>query len=122
MFYSTDAIFMYTNLKLKKIITPFLYKSFQYSIKIIVLYTFQFVRGNKFNTYAIVYVLQIIIALIIYISIILSNLGLMMIFYELNIQYEILLNGLDNAFTYRKKNKFEILFNNCIRHHQIIIE
>lgn len=50
------------------------------------------------------------------------NLGFQLILYELNDQFEKLLVGINTAFTYRKENKFQNLFIDCIRHHQLIIK
>lgn len=50
------------------------------------------------------------------------NFGLMIILYEMNNQFELLLSGIKDAFSHRMGQQFQEYFIDCIRHHQIIIK
>jgi len=73
--------------------------------------------------FGIIYTLQVIFTIILYISVLSFNLGLMVFLNELTNQFEILLDGINDAFKYRMdKLQFQTRFIDCIRHHQIIIK
>jgi len=72
--------------------------------------------------YGIIYVVQVIFTIILYISVLSFNLGFMVFLNELTNQFEMLLDGINDAFKYKMDKQFQTLFIDCIRHHQIIIK
>ncbi|XP_029342311.1 uncharacterized protein LOC107882321 [Acyrthosiphon pisum] len=80
------------------------------------------VDTNKLSMYGIIYTLQVIFTIILYISVLSFNLGYMVFLNELITQFEMLLNGINDAFKYKMDKQFQTLFIDCIRHHQIIIK
>lgn len=62
------------------------------------------------------------ISIILNVSLASFNIGLIVIFNELNIQFQMLLDELRNAFKYRTEEKFKKLFVDCVYHHQLIIK
>lgn len=72
--------------------------------------------------YGIIYTLQIIFTICLFISVLSFNLGFMVFLNELNTQFEMLLDGINDAFKYKMNKQFSTLFIDCIRHHQIIIK
>lgn len=63
-----------------------------------------------------------VFSVLVYVGVATVNLGIVVILYELNSQYDMLLDELKNAFKYRMEKKFELLFINCINSHQLIIK
>lgn len=72
--------------------------------------------------YGIIYLVQSFFVLLVYISAGSYNLGFMIVLYELNNQYEILLEGIKNSFNFKMDHRFEKHFIECIRQHQLIIK
>ncbi|XP_025200899.1 odorant receptor 49b-like [Melanaphis sacchari] len=87
-----------------------------------VLFWPKIVDTNKISTYGIIYTVQIVLTVILYISTLSFNLGFMVFLNELTNQFEILLDGIDNAFKFKRDKQFQLFFIDCIRHHQIIIK
>lgn len=77
---------------------------------------------NDFKTYGIIYFLQFCFVQLVYLSAGSYNLGLVIILFELNNQYNLLLDELKNAFNQKTDEKFKDNFINCIRQHQLIIK
>lgn len=86
------------------------------------IFNLQIVDINKFSTYGIIYALQVIFTIILYISVLSFNLGFMVFLNEFTNQFEMLLDGINDAFKYKMDKQFQTLFIDCIRHHQIIIK
>jgi len=72
--------------------------------------------------YGIIYTLQVIFTISLYISVLSLNLGFMVFLNELTTQFEMLLDGINDAFKFKMDKQFPSLFIDCIRHHQIIIK
>ncbi|KAL4121352.1 hypothetical protein QTP88_013881 [Uroleucon formosanum] len=87
-----------------------------------VLFWPKIVDTNKLSMYGIIYTLQIIFTICLFISVLSFNLGFMVFLNELNTQFEMLLDGINDAFKYKMNKQFSTLFIDCIRHHQIIIK
>lgn len=66
--------------------------------------------------------MQTVLGTLIYVSTISLNFGLMVFFYELTYQFDLLLIGIKNAFHYRMDENFQNMFKDCICHHQTIIK
>ncbi|XP_027848734.2 uncharacterized protein LOC114128419 [Aphis gossypii] len=87
-----------------------------------VLFWPKIVDTNKISMYGIIYAVQVLFTVILYISSLSFNLGFMVFLNELTNQFEILLDGINDAFKYKRDKQFQPLFIDCIRHHQIIIK
>jgi len=72
--------------------------------------------------YGIIYAMQVIFTIILYISTLSFNLGFMVFLNEVTNQFEMLLDEIKDAFKYKRDKQFQPLFIDCIRHHQIIIK
>ncbi|XP_060843016.1 uncharacterized protein LOC132923183 isoform X2 [Rhopalosiphum padi] len=80
------------------------------------------VDTNKISMYGIIYAMQVIFTIILYISTLSFNLGFMVFLNEVTNQFEMLLDEIKDAFKYKRDKQFQPLFIDCIRHHQIIIK
>uniref|UniRef100_A0A2S2PJ41 Gustatory and odorant receptor 7 n=1 Tax=Schizaphis graminum TaxID=13262 RepID=A0A2S2PJ41_SCHGA len=87
-----------------------------------VLFWPKIVDTNKISMYGIIYSMQVIFTIVLYISTLSFNLGFMVFLNEVTNQFEMLLDEIKDAFKYKRDKQFQPLFIDCIRHHQVIIK
>lgn len=81
----------------------------------------QIVEINNYSTYGIMYLIQLTCCTVLYTSTT-FNFGIMVFWYELTCQFQILLNEVKEAFKHRMDHTFQKRFIECICHHQMIIK
>lgn len=69
-----------------------------------------------------VYLFQFVFGAFIYMSVASVNLGFMLMLFELDYQFEMLLIGFKDVFEFRMEQYFLNRFVDCVRHHQVIIK
>lgn len=84
-------------------------------------YMLQLFEVNNFGTYSCMYLINIGICIILYISVGSYTFAFLVFFLEISNQFELLLIGLKEAFDFRLNQLFETKFIDCVRHHQLII-
>lgn len=76
---------------------------------------------DYYHTFGVVYLAQIISMASICISAASYNFAFVVVVYEFDFQFKMLLDELNEAFNYRHDKRFKKYFIDCIIHHQMII-